>query len=233
MKHRSIFKLAFVTMIFVSMYGLLHIMNRSFANDMPLLLATQGAKIVDAYGVNAVNTQPTDLANNPVPFIVVYDKNSKPLAGTGYLKDKPAQMPVGVINHATPGKPHAVTWAPRKDIRIASVTVKAKDYYIVGGQSLKATESRDRRLLLFTLASYALTLVAVFASTWLTRRYCQPLCSQCARTHVSSCTCKGQCVCQGVSEKSSASTTSEVKTTSVKKPAPSKKRTSKTPAKKK
>lgn len=172
------------------MYGLLHVMNRSLANDMPQLLATQAAKQLDAgLGLSSINMGATDLANNPVPFVVVYDKKEKAVAGSGYLDRKLAQMPRGVVQHATAGNPHAVTWAPGEGIRIASVTVKAKDYYVVGGQSLKITENRSMRLLWLTLAAYGVTILVMYAV-----RFCQ--CSRCrsARAeavdlHGANCTC--------------------------------------------
>lgn len=190
-------------MIFGSVYGLLHFMNRNMANDMPQLLATQAAKVVDAYGVEAVNAQPTDLANDPVPFVIVYDKQSKPLAGTGYLDNKLAQMPVGVINHARANDPHAVTWQPQKGTRLASVTVLSKKgYYVVGGQSLKVYENRDKRLALYTFAAYIATLLMMCLAAFIARRMCRPMHNQCACMHGGSCTCKSdQCVCQIPSEK--------------------------------
>lgn len=198
-RHSLVSKIALITIIFASMFGLLHIMNRNLANDMPQLLATQGAKIVDAYGVEAVNSQPTDLANNPVPFVIVYDKQSKPLAGTGYLGAKLAQTPKGVINHATAGKPHTVTWQPKEGVRIASVTVLSKKgYFVVGGQSLSATEARASRLLWFTLLGYGAALAVVGIVAWFGRRFHQPHKNQCA-----CCMHGGSCPCEGESQSAS------------------------------
>ncbi|QQS18843.1 hypothetical protein IPL68_02165 [Candidatus Saccharibacteria bacterium] len=108
------------------------------------------------------------------------------MAGSGYLDKKLALMPTGVVNHAKPGEPHAVTWAPRSDIRIASVTVAAKDYYVVGGQSLKMTEKHARRLLLLTILGYLASLFVVIAV-----RFCR--CQKCLMTKRYGVT--GQCDC--------------------------------------
>lgn len=162
-----------LTLIFGSMYGLLHMFNRSMAFDMPQLLATQATKQLEAdLGLESIQMGRTDLANSPVPFVMVYDKKSKPLAGSGYIDSKLAQIPVGVVNHATKDKLHAVTWAPRPGIRIASVTAYSPKtgYYVVGGQSLKATESRDKRLLLGTLAAYVVSLAVLALWEFLRRR---------------------------------------------------------------
>ncbi len=143
------------------------------ANDMPQLLATQAAKQLDAgLGLASIQMGATDLANNPVPFVIVYDKKGKPVDGSGYLDKKLAVMPAGVVNHAKPGEPHAVTWAPRPGVRIASVTVAAKDYYVVGGQSLKMAEKHAQRLLLLTLLGYAASLFVVIAVHFCRSRRC-------------------------------------------------------------
>ena len=220
MRHRLIIPSVLITLLFGSVYGLLHGMNRSMANDMPELLASQVAKQLEVgLGLESVQMGRTDLANNPVPFVIVYDKKSKPLAGSGYLRGTLAQIPVGVVNHATTGKPHAVTWQPQKGVRIASVTVKAGDYYVVGGQSLKMTENRSTRLLWYTLAGYLITLVSLVAATWATRRWC-------AHTH-------DRCTCSSVPMPDSlvAAESSQVKRTPVKKTTSGKKRINKTAAK--
>lgn len=144
------------------MYVVLQQQDRMQANDMPELLATQAAKQLDAgLGLQSINMGATDLANYPVPFVIIYDKKGKAVAGSGYLDKKLAMMPKGVVNHATTGKPHAVTWAPRSDIRIASVTVAAKDYYVTGGQSLAAIEHRAERNLLVIAVGYGLSVLTM------------------------------------------------------------------------
>lgn len=171
--HKIIERLLIVTFVFGTMYVLVQQQARQQANDMPELLATQAAKQLDAgMGLQSINMGATDVANHPVPFVVVYDKKGKAVAGSGYLNKKLAMMPTGVVNHATPGSSHAVTWAPREDIRLASVTVAAKDYYVVGGQSLQATESRAERLLGLTALGYGLSVATIVVGAVLCRRRC-------------------------------------------------------------
>ncbi|QQS20115.1 hypothetical protein IPL85_01520 [Candidatus Saccharibacteria bacterium] len=192
-RHHFITRFLLISLIFGSMYSLLHVMNRSLANDMPQLLATQAAKQLDAgLGLQSINMGATDLANNPVPFVIVYDKKEKAVAGSGYLGRILAQMPRGVVEHAKPGKPHAVTWAPREDIRIASITVASKDYYVVGGQSLKATDNRARLLLWCTLAAYAAALLIMLAVRLCRCRLCRLARST---SDVQGCQGNGSCMC--------------------------------------
>ena len=188
-RHPLISRVLLITIVFASMYGLVQQQGRLMANDMPQLLATQAAKQLDAgFGLTSIQMGATDLANNPVPFVIVYDKKGKPVAGSGYLDKKLAVMPAGVVNHAKPGEPHAVTWAPRPGVRIASVTVAAKDYYVVGGQSLKMTEKRAQRLLLLTLLGYAASLFVVVAVRFCRCRNCMMMKT---RGEMGQCHCPG------------------------------------------
>jgi hypothetical protein len=146
------------------MYGLVQQLGRMQANDTPTLLATQVAKQLDAgLGLSSVNMPATDLANHPNPFVNIYDKQGKAVGGSGYLDAKLAIVPKGVLEHAKAGKNNAVTWQPKSGVRIASVTVAAKDYYVLGGQSLKATEDHADRLLKLTMVGYGISLATLAA----------------------------------------------------------------------
>lgn len=132
------------------------------ANDTPTLLATQVAKQLDAgLGLSSVNMGATDLANNPVPFVIVYDKQGKAVGGSGYLDKKLAVAPKSMLQHAKANRNNVVTWQPKAGVRIASVTVAAKDYYVLGGQSLKATEDHASHLLKLTALGYVAALVVL------------------------------------------------------------------------
>ncbi len=180
--HRTVKQLALLTIVFATMFALVQQLNRFQANSMPELLATQTAKQLDAgYGLASINMGATDIANSPVPFVIVYDKKGKPVAGSGYLDKKLASMPTGVVQHAKPHKPHAVTWAPRSGVRLASVTVAAKEYYVVGGQSLRLTESHTQRLLKLALVGYSICVAVVLLAQICHCRRCQS--QRCDCTH--------------------------------------------------
>ncbi len=181
MKRTLIAQIALATILFGTLFVMVQQQGRLQANDTPEMLATQVGKQLDAgLGLQSINMGGTDLANKPVPFVIVYDKKGKAVAGSGYLNKKLAVMPTGVINHATKDNPHAVTWAPGKDIRIASVTVAAKDYYVTGGQSLRSTDSHAKRLLLLTLIGYLASLIGIVYLNYTIRRYLRS-CQDCHR----------------------------------------------------
>lgn len=152
-----------LAVVFASMACMLVRDNRLQANDTPQLLAIQVAKQLDAeLGLSSVNMGATDLANNPVPFVIIYDKDGRPVGGSGYLDAQLATIPAGVLEHAKP-MGHAVTWQPADGVRLATVTVTANDYYIVGGQSLAQTDSRAKRTVAMAVAGYAGTVLLLMA----------------------------------------------------------------------
>lgn len=154
-----------ITTVFASMYGLVQQLGRMQANDTPTLLATQVAKQLDAdQGLSSVNMGATNLAKDPIPFVIIYDKKGKAVGGSGYLDNKLAVIPKGVLEHAKSGKNNEVTWQPQSGVRIASVTVVAKDYYVLGGQSLESTENRATQLLKLTALGYgtSLAIMAIY-----------------------------------------------------------------------
>lgn len=151
-----------LTIVFGTMYGLVQQFGRMMANDTPALLATQAAKQLDAgLGLSSIQMGGTDLANKPVPFVIVYSKDGKAVGGSGYLDKQLAVVPKGVLTHATSGKNNVVTWQPKDGVRLAAVVVAAKDYYVLGGQSLQQTEARAQRLAWLTLAGYGVSLFAI------------------------------------------------------------------------
>lgn len=150
--------------VFVSMFAATWLQGRLQANDTPMLLATQVAKQLDAdLGLNSINMGGTDLASDPVPFVIVYDKEGKAVAGSGYLDNSLAVVPKGVLEHATKTGSNPVTWAPESGVRLATVTVATDEYYVLGGQSLAQTESHAKRVAILTAAGYTVTILVLLA----------------------------------------------------------------------
>ncbi len=154
--------LTIVTIVFGTMYALIQQQNRVQANDIPTMLAQEtvnsladGGSIPEGYfgRMNVLKTS--------APFVMIYDKKGVPIAGSGYLAGKIAELPAGVIKHAKPGKNHAVTWAPVKDKRFATVTVASDSYYVVAAQSLTNVESRMGHLTIIWLVGYLLTVALI------------------------------------------------------------------------
>jgi hypothetical protein len=61
---------------------------------------------------------------------------------TGYLDGKIPIVPLGVLENSKGKDYNFVTWQPKSGVRIASVSVSAKNYYVLSGRSLKEVEKR-------------------------------------------------------------------------------------------
>ena len=147
------------------MYGLVQQQNRQQANDMPAIVANETAAHVEANPkLTGISLTPINLRTSRATFIDVYDKKGALVAGSGLLDGTIATLPVGVVEHAQAGKPHTVTWAPDKDVRIATVIVATDNYFVVGGQSLKSAESRMDSLTLLWAIGYGLAMVLALGS---------------------------------------------------------------------
>lgn len=112
-----------------------------------------------------------NISTSMAPFIIVYDKSGKVVAGNGYIDGQVPQVPIGVLRNAGRGKANKVTWKPESKVRIASVTYATRDYYVLAGRSLKVVESY---IDLFTkwIASIwaAIVLLTVGAYAWAVRK---------------------------------------------------------------
>ena len=162
---KPIAALALITILFGTLYVLVLQQNRLQANDNPMNIATEAAAVL-AGGVTIPENQISrlNILTTTNPFYMIYDEKGKPIAGSGYIDGKLAELPTGVIQHAEAGKPHAVTWAPVKDKKFATVTVKGSKFYVTSGQSLANVERRADTLRKWWLLGYVLALATVLGS---------------------------------------------------------------------
>jgi hypothetical protein len=157
-----------VTVILGTTYTLVQQYGRSSANDQPTMLAESiAAEMKDASAQTTLPLGKLNVATSLQPFIVIYNKSYKPVAGTGYLNGKLPSVDKGVLQHATAGHSNAVTWQPQKDVRIAAVVVKQGDYYVLGGQSLRLTEARDSHILRLAALGWVAAMVCLGAGYWM------------------------------------------------------------------
>src|SRR5438045_1128517 len=88
-----------------------------------------------------------------------------PSAASGYLDGRTPAVPYGVLTAAKGRDYHMVTWQPAGDVRIAAVTVAAKNYYVLSGRSLKEVEHNEARTMILCAFGLAVSLAAL-AATW-------------------------------------------------------------------
>lgn len=112
-----------------------------------------------------------DISNNMAPFVIIYDKYGKVVAGNGYLDNAVPQVPIGVLATSDNHKENSVTWQPKTGVRIASVTVRSGDYYIMGGRSLFVVENHIETLGKWIISIWAITIIMILFFYRLLKNY--------------------------------------------------------------
>ncbi|MDB5168972.1 MAG: hypothetical protein JWO41_328 [Candidatus Saccharibacteria bacterium] len=160
-----------ITGIFMTIYGVGQQVLRQSANDPQSYIAEdiaaqldKGAQPTDLLGRNKV------LEKESAPFTGIYNLKSQLLVTDATYHGKELKIPAGVLGHAGSSDPYTITWQPASDLRLASVTVKAKGYYVVTARSLANTESRIDMVGLMVLIGWLGSLVALAVALFLHRR---------------------------------------------------------------
>ena len=155
--------LAILAVIFGTIYVVVQQAQRSGANYPQIQIAEDTAAALDQgnepYGV--ITSGKVDLSKSLAPFTIIYDKTGHVVAGSGFLNNKIPSIPVGVLTAAKNQQYNAVTWQPQKDVRIASVAVSAKDYYVVSGRSLYEVEKQESLTLRLAALGLLVSLVVL------------------------------------------------------------------------
>lgn len=84
-----------------------------------------------------------NMASSLAPFVMIYSQFGKPIAGNGYLKDKLPSIPLDSLVASSGETYSTVTWQPDNGVRIAAVTVAAKNYFVLSGRSLAEVEKNE------------------------------------------------------------------------------------------
>ena len=144
---------AVILVIFGTIYIVVQQQLRMVANDPQIQLAEDGAALLaSGTGPGSIATGNVIIGKSLAPFVIVYDKSGHVVAGNGYLDGRVPTIPFGVLQAANNKQYNAVTWQPQDGIRIATVNVKAGDYYVLSGRSLAEVEAREQSALQGTMA---------------------------------------------------------------------------------
>lgn len=146
--------------LFGTIYGVGQHIQRSAANEPQIQIAEDTAAALNRGQSSQVMDGPAvDMGKSLAPFTIIYDKKGQVFIGTGYLNGKTPKVPLSMLE-ASRGKAYsAVTWEPQKDVRIAAVTVAAKDYYVLSGRSLTEAEKNETDTLWIAVAGGILSLM--------------------------------------------------------------------------
>lgn len=160
-----------LAVIFGTIYGVVQQMERRDANMPQIQLAQDVAAALNKGA--APSTQmgnSVDMDHSLAPFVIVYDKQGHVVAGSGMIGTNIPQAPLGMLQSARGTDYHAITWQPRSDIRIASVSVAANQYYVLSGRSLKEVEKNESSAFTLCAIGYVLSLAVVLLGSFLVGR---------------------------------------------------------------
>lgn len=141
-----------VAIMFGTIYAAVQQAQRSEANYPQVQLAKDLASGVNqGYDPTLLVYGKVDMGKSLAPFTIVYDKVGKVVISNGFLDGKVPKPAFGVLRAAQGKEYNAVTWQPKDGVRIAAVSVAAKNYYVLSGRSLHEVEKNETRTLLIVL----------------------------------------------------------------------------------
>jgi hypothetical protein len=141
---------------------------RNGLDDPQVQLATDGAAALDSGAAPAslVNSPTIDASKSLAPFVIVFAKDNSMLEYGGSIGNDVRPPDDGVLETARTQGADRVTWQPIPGVRIASVSVAAKDGRVVlAGRNMSAVEARIDNLTLITALAWGISLVGVLVTT--------------------------------------------------------------------
>ena len=158
---------AVVTTAFCGLaYATVQQSQRHDADDPQIQLTEDTAAALDT-GASVDVVVPkaqVEMSSSLAPFIVIYDNNGKPIAGSGLLNGEMPAYPIGALDVAKQSGENRVTWQPDANTRIASVVVPYNNGFVMAGRSLREVEKRESQTEMFAGATWVITLIAIFVA---------------------------------------------------------------------
>lgn len=151
-----------IVIVFGTIYSVSQQGQRREANYPQIQLAEDIATELNQGVLPAtVVTGKVNMASSLAPFVIVYDLSGQPIAGSGFLNNKLAAVPLGVLVNARGHNYSFVTWQPQVNLRIAAVSVAANKYFVLSGRSLVEVEKNETNSLELSLFGGLLALLAL------------------------------------------------------------------------
>jgi hypothetical protein len=149
------------------------------ANEPQEWLAQDAAARIESGNALAQVATGTQVAieSDPAPYIIVYDSQGKPLAGTGFLHGTLPTLPNGVLSSALQTGRNFITWQPERDVREAIVMIPlhtAAGGFVVAGRSLAYSEWEQERLIERTSLGMLVVLAGLFAMCLIAAYFSKP-----------------------------------------------------------
>ncbi len=151
-----------VTGLSALIYGSVQQVLRQDANDPQIQMAEDAAVALNngASPASVAAATHVDIGRSLAPFLLFYDANGKPAAGSGLLDGSLPDYPLGALQAAHASGENRVTWQPRPGVRIASVAVPYDGGYVVAGRSLREVERREAQMRTLAFIAWVVTLLA-------------------------------------------------------------------------
>ena len=140
-----------VTVIAGGIYVSVQQTYRNNANDPQIDAAEQIADLL-SQGAPAQailgQSSSVDIAKNLSLFIIIFDKDTKPVSASGKLNGQIPVPPKGVFDSLKNRDENKFTWEPEKGTRVAGVIRKASEGkgYVLAGRNLREVQKRVRQL---------------------------------------------------------------------------------------
>jgi len=161
-----------VSIMFMTIYVVGQQILRQSANEPQTYLAQQAATQLDSGASPKSLVQPAFAIDHSLaPFVVIYNLNGSVAASQGTLGGSSPVIPLGVLHHSDGVAYHTVTWQPSSDVRLASVSVRAKNYYVVAARSLGDVEHRTDQIGLLSLFGWLASIMTLGATYLFHRNY--------------------------------------------------------------
>ncbi len=152
--------------ILVVIFGTIEVVTqqseRTAANYPQIQLAEDtAASLTNGSKPGVLTPGHVNMKRSLAPFVIIYSKLGQPISGNGYLNGRLPLAPVGILHDANDTAYYWVSWQPASDVRIASVTVAANNYYVLSGRSLKQIEMNENDTFWYSFAGGVISLLVL------------------------------------------------------------------------
>jgi hypothetical protein len=153
-----------ITITFGTVYGCLQQLLRQNANDPQIAIAEDiTQRLNEGVSPDVLLSNPVDVSKNSSPATTVYKKDGTIVASTIRIGETTPFIAHGALTAADARTYNAVTWQPTKSVRLASVNVAAKDYYVSTVRSLREVEKREAYMLRMTAFGWTFSMLTAAA----------------------------------------------------------------------
>ena len=150
------------TTVFGTIYVTVQQSLRQNANDPQIQISQDIASQLNNGAIpNTTLGGKVDLSKSLSPATIIYDKTGNIVAGSGFIKGAVPAIPKGLLKASDKQNYHSVTWQPTGDIRLASVTVAADNYYVTSVRSLDEVEAREDTTLKLVAGGWLISMLTL------------------------------------------------------------------------